>query len=283
MKLKGVWDVDERILYVLIVLVVLAIAGIYFFKLYTSFSIGDIVFQKNNPSRIGEVTGTSFYNLNYLVKWQNGDYTSESLFSISKINNFDSYGIKILNQNSTSSSGSPLYGLGAQDNLSDKYYSYEKEGAYGNASALFYTGRYGSIEFELPENCEPDYSCSGWGECHVNYDISSLIDASSFQGLEYRYCKDNNKCLPDIVESRSCDDSTWVNVSIVDWCGEENIQLSDSEGIVSARLNDKNQANYMDININLGTSYCAHCYNGVKDRGETGVDCGGECKKCYSQ
>jgi len=259
--------------YFVVIFIILIIVLAYYYLLF-NFRTGDIVYKKNSNT-LGEINGISFVKFGYLVYWSDGTYTPEFVFNLEraeqiKESNFSQDG----NQNKTL----PYLPPADLKNITFSEILYNE---LSREKVDDLEGIYEQIpDVKKSEFCLPSLKCGDWSECQVNYNFESLLNYDKIEGLEYKFCTDLNKCLPDIVGSRGCLSKINITVSKAFWCGTEYTEIRDKNGKVLARLDTKNRAGYMDIRINLGSDYCSYCYDHKMDYDETGLDCGGSCRDC---
>jgi hypothetical protein len=104
-----------------------------------------------------------------------------------------------------------------------------------------------------------------------------------FEGVQTRYCIDSNNCVENFTDEKTCSDSFNVNFVKVNQCGENFVVAVDSisNKPISRISLDAYYNHELSISFLQGdVSFCPYCYNGIKDRDEDGVDCGGSCKEC---
>lgn len=255
-------------------LILIIIFTFYYF--FFHFKTGDLVYKKN-LNTIGEIAGISPLKLGYLVYWQDGTYTDEFVFNLEKVEQIKESN---LSQNSTQNKTRPYLPPAKAENInfSKTLFNELLREKIDNTDNI-----YGQIPQKTKIGiCIPNLKCGDWSDCQVNYNFESLINPDRIEGLEYKSCTDLNKCIPDIIGSRACISKINVTVSTGFWCGREYTEVMDKNGKIVARLDTKNQSNYLDVNINLGEDYCFYCYDQKKNYDETDVDCGGSCKSCIN-
>jgi hypothetical protein len=256
-------------------LILILILAFYYFLFY--FKTGDLVYEKNSNT-FGEIAGVSPLKLSYLVYWQNGNYTNELAFNLEKMERVKEGTFDQENNEDNTSQSLPLTML-ENRNFSKTLF---------NELLMENIENIEGIREQIPQIvrigvCVPNLKCEPWSECQVNYNLKSLIDYNQIKGLEYKSCTDINKCIPDITGSRSCISRVNITVSKSFWCGKEYTEIKDTIGNVLARIDTRNQTDYMDVSINLGGDYCYYCYDGKKNYDETGLDCGGSCQICEGE
>ena len=91
----------------------------------------------------------------------------------------------------------------------------------------------------IPENlptisfttdCESDFSCGKWSECHGEADINDIVMGKDLTGARDRLCEDLNKCSSNFIETEECDFRVPVSVKIEEWCGENYLEVRNSSG-----------------------------------------------------
>ena len=95
-----------------------------------------------------------------------------------------------------------------------------------------------------------------------------------------------NECLNKKYDERICYLEMDVYVVKTMWCGEDYIEIYDSSTteLVTRILEGEPFDPSLDILIEPKYEVvCEHCFNGVIDGDETGVDCGGSCEPCVEE
>jgi len=231
--------------YFYIALLVLLVLLFIYIHLSSQFKVGEVVYSKNDPSKIGIVKAFSITKMSYAVNWINGEVSEEKASDLDYIYNLD---IERINKTDNPSTDSINYGdvhnFGDKENNFNNYV-YEATGS-GKITGIFYK----NLGLRINErNCQYNFVCEDWSECQINYDISSLSAESEFSGIQYKLCVDQNKCFPSIIDSRSCylkENITAVKKIV---CGKEQIELLSAEGQLLARLSSGR--NFTDVTINL--------------------------------
>lgn len=249
--------------------------------LFTKFSIGDFVYDTQGSLEAGQIEGINVLTGNYVVKWNSGEYSNEFFWDIGKLSDLEGYDVVSLGLNKKSDFNSFNYDFQKEDNFSDYVLSLSDDGGTLVYDDYFY------LNYTLEDNCNPSYSCSGWGFCQANYNFDRIINNLPVLGVQYRYCVDDNFCLPNLIDSRECAFNKEILTRERVWCNKKFLEILDLNGTVLARLdNGINvpgvlKSDYLDVNINLLTNgYCPYCFNNKKDYDETGRDCGGSCIPC---
>ncbi len=138
------------------------------------------------------------------------------------------------------------------------------------------------------ERCIPNWNCSDWSECSLDYDLESLLKANFSEivkGNRERVCVDLNECLPGRIESHPCVKEIAVRIERMEFCNEEYIKVYNKKNNNLIAIVKKNLIKPI-YGINLGKklneiSSCWYCSDSVKDYDEVYIDCGGKwCDEC---
>ena len=133
--------------------------------------------------------------------------------------------------------------------------------------------------------CIPRINCGEWGSCSYGDSAGNVISGNvALTGIKTRICIDSNGCVASYSEEMPCQSNEEVEVNRQQTCGETTLTTKSSitgNSIASINLQSWKSSNTLDILFLQGNmTYCPHCYDGIKDNGETGIDCGGNCKTC---
>ncbi|MGC9310013.1 MAG: hypothetical protein ACP5D2_04950, partial [Candidatus Nanoarchaeia archaeon] len=128
--------------------------------------------------------------------------------------------------------------------------------------------------------CSSNFVCEEWSECQGEYSLNDLISNQEMSGTRTRLCTDQNNCLANFIEERSCSLQQEVVIEEKTWCNEEYTEVRDKNtGEILARL--KGEQEVLNVNLNLaGEGYCPYCFDNEQNYDELGVDCGGSCIPC---
>ncbi|MBM3247399.1 hypothetical protein FJZ17_02580 [Candidatus Pacearchaeota archaeon] len=267
-----------------IILIVLICLGLIFLIinylfLFTKFSVGDFVYTTQGSLKVGQIEGINTLTGNYLVKWNSGEFSDEFFWNLNAISELEGYELSSL-------------GLNDKKSLKQIYSNFQKEDNFknyvvsssGNGTLIY--DDFG-FNFTTTKECKPSYSCSDWGFCQAKYTLTNILENNLVIGIQYRYCRDDNSCLPNLLDSQDCVLEKEITTREKIWCNKRFIEVLDTNGTVLARLDngintkDSLPQNYLDIKINLlSDGYCPYCFNNKKDYDETGRDCGGSCIPC---
>lgn len=141
------------------------------------------------------------------------------------------------------------------------------------------------LECSQNKGCIPSIQCDAWSECDVDYNFLDLVGGKveEIQGSKSRICRDNNDCVSDREDMRSCSVGVDIYTRRFTKCGEEFIGVYnrlDNELIARIEEGTKDSP-YLNIRLDGEDSiYCDYCFDGVRNGDETGVDCGGSCEEC---
>ena len=138
--------------------------------------------------------------------------------------------------------------------------------------------------------CIPNVKCSVLTECAYYDKVENvLIGSIRFYGLRKRFCGDLNKCIESYEESFPCESVVTIDVSSGPLLSpgeglcEDNFLtlLKDNFPVAYINLISWQEKNNFEIRFIQGIAdHCDFCYDGVKNEGEEGIDCGGLCKDC---
>ena len=139
--------------------------------------------------------------------------------------------------------------------------------------------------------CLPQWDCSDWSDCSVNYDITNdlLSGQTEFNGRQFRTCSDLKDCRNETIEYKSCSLSLPVSVIKTEWCYEQYIEVYDIQtNKLVSRIKDFSVRGLKKLEIGLIVSdfsgYCSYCYDRVQNYDEKGIDCGGSgCRPCVDK
>ena len=141
---------------------------------------------------------------------------------------------------------------------------------------------------EQEKECIPNWECSYWSECKVDYDIDGIISGtSSFEkpNEQERICIDINGCEPNKIQKRECG-KVPIELKKEEWCFIEHTVVLDN-GKEVARIRPVLKQGIPRVDIDVGElmslaeqEFCWYCGDGIQNYDETGVDCGGSCPEC---
>ncbi|MDP1695713.1 MAG: PQQ-binding-like beta-propeller repeat protein, partial [archaeon] len=151
------------------------------------------------------------------------------------------------------------------------------------------TGEKGGEGGTSKEGCAPNAVCGEWGECDYVDTIEDIIKGEIRKtGMKKRTCEDTTGCLGNYEDSEICRTIIEVEVIVLEnTCGEEterNIVLRDAKTkapLTNIDLNLWRSVGRLDLRfLQKESVQCNTCYNGIQDKDEIGIDCGGSCKVC---
>lgn len=235
--------------FVVITFIIFAVIAVAFY-LILQFKTGDFVYNKDT-GLIGEVKGVAL-PLDYLVQWQDGSFSQESLFKIEKLKELsDAEVMELLEKDNQEYRFYP--GQTKGEGLILENVTEVKEMSIGKIVILS-SGGVGEKEFVLrigEENCEPRFICGKWSKCQTKSDLYSLV-TEEFSGIQYRYCRDYSKCVSDFIDSRKCDAKVPIDIKRVIFEGEEYIEIYDKENNkLIAKMKEEQLANFKKLNIEI--------------------------------
>lgn len=241
-----------KISLVVILALILVLIGVYFY-LSLQFKAGDIVFLKSEVNTLGVVKAFSFNQFGFVVAWNDGSLTTESFSAIEKISKLNLADIN-KSSNVSGSNNNPDFSdynsKGTRTDLNDfSDYTYQSYGGE-NTAGIFYRGFL--LDVMLNNNsCTPDFYCGTWSKCSLDYGLNPLSEGDLTRGVQYHVCVDNNECLPQFVDSRSC--SLAENITVIKKivCGREKIILVDAKGIILSSLDRGVRDNFVNVDVRL--------------------------------
>ena len=135
--------------------------------------------------------------------------------------------------------------------------------------------------------CQPKIECMDWSECVFTERIENIFQGEvGFAGYHSRLCKDVNGCVEGFFEETPCSEFYELNLQTTLECGREYLLATDpaSQRAIAKIDVDSWKEDKLDIVfVESETTYCSECFNGIQDRSEEEIDCGGECKPCVKR
>ncbi len=277
MKLKNKKARVLQIFFIVIILVIVIVVGLSLY-LFLQFNTGDFVYNENT-GLVGEIKGISL-PIDYLVQWQDGELSKESLFnirSLSEITDFEA--MQIFEKEKTSE----LYFYPGDLEIQNIEEIIDIGDMTGEEiiPKISEKGNFVSILGEF--DCKPHFVCGEWGKCQAVYDLDMLLTKELVSGFQYRYCKDYSRCISDFVDSRKCETQIKIFTEKITLGGKEYVEVYDENNVLISRL--KSEGDEMDVQLLFDEfEYLPYCYDGVKNFDEDEIDCvseaGGNCSKC---
>jgi hypothetical protein len=146
----------------------------------------------------------------------------------------------------------------------------------------------------VSEGCSPRVLCEEWGSCQYASADSVLSGDLRKTGYRERACEDANHCLPDYIDRGACVSEVEVDLERTLVFGEEFLTLVKDLGdalMLSPELESEVPVADIDLGkwdegqLTVGflqgdVRAPTHCSDGVQNRGEENVDCGGPCSAC---
>lgn len=272
-----------KVFFIVLVVAIFGVVAMVFY-LFSQFGVGDFVYNEGN-GLVGEVKGFSLPQ-SYLVQWQDGSLTQESLFSLrtlSELSDLDA--LRIVEQEKTPETY--FYPGELEEGAVEELVSIN--GLSGTDVIPKLSGKGNFMLMLGDENCEPNFVCSNWGKCQAVYDVDSLITDDLVSGFQYRYCKDYSKCLSDFVDSKNCKTKIPITMRKIQLGDKEYTEVYDEKNVLVSRLaliNEKNDK--LDVQMLFDDSaYQPHCYDGIKNFDEDEIDCvfdkDGNCPVCKQE
>lgn len=244
-----------KISYILFAVSVFFVTLVVLLSLYLSsnFEVGDFVYNEET-GLIGEVKGISL-PLDYVVQWQDGSFSQESLFDIKKLSELSDLEIMdILEEDNKEYRFYPAEVRGKKEDIIFTITDEVGEAEFATGKILIPRSGFarGSIILRTgEEGCQPNYICSRWSKCQTEYDLYSLV-TEEFLGIQYRYCRDYSDCMSDLIDSRKCEIKIPIKVKRVEIDGEEYIEIYDEEkNKLIAKLKETQLENFKKLDIEL--------------------------------
>lgn len=245
-RVKIVKKRKSKAIYVILVILFLFILGVFIFSMFllSKFEVGDFVFKRyeNREIMIGEVGGVAF-PMDFVVKWQDGSITDESLFNIKKLSELEDFEIKNIIE-SGEKEGYDIYNV-------DELGVVVSEGGNVSRVSAIIPGK-GAGEFSLmigDKDCVVRFVCGNWGECQTEYDLLTLVNEGLVLGVQYRYCRDTKGCYADFIDSKKCDAKEEIEIKKVTLDGEDYIEIYDSKGKLIGNLKESYVENNKKLDI----------------------------------
>lgn len=269
-----------HILFGLLVLVIFGVVGTSFY-LFLQFGIGDFVYN-SDTGLVGEIKAVSLPK-DYLVQWQDGNLSRESLFNIRKLSELSD--LEVLNLLEKEKTPEIYFDPGeAEEEGVKELLSIRDMSGIDVEPKL---GEKGNFVFVIgEEGCKPNFVCSAWSDCQAGYDLKGLITEELVSGFQYRYCNDYSKCVSDFVDSKKCETKIPITTKKVQLGDKEYTEIYDEQNILISRLALVNETyNKLEVQMLFDESaYAPYCYDGIKNFDEDEVDCvlekDGNCPSC---
>ena len=269
-----------KVFFIVLVVAIFGIVAMVFY-LFSQFGVGDFVYN-DNEDLVGEIKGFSL-PADYLVQWQDGSLTQESLFNIRKLSELSDLDVlRIVEEEKTPETY--FYPGDLEEGVVEELVSIKGMGGIDVIPKL--SGKGNFMLMLGDEGCEPNFVCSDWGECQAVYDVDSLITDDLVSGFQYRYCKDYSKCISDFVDSKSCKTKISITMKKIQLGNKEYTEVYNEQNVLVSRLALINETKEkLDVQILVDEStYSPYCYDGVKNFDEDGIDCvfnkDGNCPSC---
>ncbi len=265
------------IVLVLVILIVV-ITSIY---LFSQFRTGDFVYN-DETGLVGEVKGVSLPK-DYLVQWQDGSLSKESLFNLKKLNELNDLEVlQILEKEKTPE----IYFYPGELEEGSVEELVSIKGLGGTEVIPKLSGKGNFILMLGEKGCKPNFVCSDWGKCQAVYDVESLTTERLVSSLQYRYCKDYSKCISDFVDSKKCITKVPITTRKIQIGEKEYMEVYDKDKLLISRLAlIEEDYDKLDIQILFDESaYPPYCYDNIKNFDEDDIDCvyeqDGVCPSC---
>ncbi|MCU0642028.1 MAG: right-handed parallel beta-helix repeat-containing protein [archaeon] len=141
-----------------------------------------------------------------------------------------------------------------------------------------------SIGCEYGRLCVPRIYCEDWGQCIYVDKVSDILQGTlSYTGYQERVCYDKNLCAENYTEYQNCTSGVELEMSKAEVCREDKLVAVNTRTNTPVTTINLESFKSNEIDVSFVQSYsvfCPHCYNGIQDAGEEGIDCGGECRLC---
>ena len=104
--------------------------------------------------------------------------------------------------------------------------------------------------------------------------------------MSQRVCSDAKGCAANYIEKKSCEVGSTLSFSSSTSSGGGNVLTAESESgqpVLSIDLDTLRNENKLNIIFLQSRPGLILCYNGIRDEGEEGIDCGGVCNQCRKE
>jgi len=146
-----------------------------------------------------------------------------------------------------------------------------------------------AVEDNLDEDveCKPDFACGDWGACRYDGKVGDIFEGKiKYVGFQERVCSDRKGCALEYSEEQNCRETVDLEFRVDSVCGVETLVALNAENkLPVTQVNLESwEAKRLDVSFVQGSDIqCSSCFNGIIDGNETGVDCGGDCRKCMTE
>ena len=273
----------EKGFFLIVVLAILGVVAVSFY-LFLQFKTGDYVYN-DKTGLVGEIKGISL-PIDYLVQWQDGSLSKESLFNVRKLNELSDLEVLQLLEEEEKKPENYFYPGGLEEKSVDELFSISGLGA-SEVMPLF-SDKGNFILMLGEEGCKPNFVCSDWGSCQPVYGLESVITEELVSGFQYRYCKDYSQCLSDFIDSKPCKTKIPITMKEIEIGDKDYMEIYDKDILVSRLSFSEEEKGKLDIQMVLDeTAYSPYCYDGIKNFDEDEVDCvyeeNGNCPVCEQE
>jgi len=271
------------IFFIILVIGIFGIVGMVFY-LFSQFGVGDFVYN-DDTGLVGEIKGLSLPK-DYLIQWQDGNLTKESLFNIKKLNELSDLDVLRIIEKEKTPETYFFPGELEKESVGELVSIVDLSGT----ELIPKLGRKGNFILMVGnEGCKPNFICNDWEECKAVYDLDSLITEDLVSGKQYRYCKDYSKCVSNFVDSKACKTKNPITMKKIQLGDKEYTEVYNEKNILVSRLALIDEINNkLDVQILFDDSaYSPYCYDGVKNFNEDEIDCvldkDGSCPTCEQE
>ena len=138
--------------------------------------------------------------------------------------------------------------------------------------------------FNQKESCSSNIFCTPWDECSYTNSVEDILKGNlKLTGSQSRVCQDLNYCIITYSETNGCSLKIPLHYEKTEICGEKTLTAFNNKTgnpVFIVKLESWNQGKLDIIFVQNSSIYCPSCYNGVLDKNEDKVDCGGDCMSC---
>jgi hypothetical protein len=223
----------KHLFYILIIsmIFIIVVIGSLFWYLSYSYKIGEFVYKEDGETKIGKIKSASF-PLSYVIEWEQGNYTQESLFDINKISDLNSGKIRNFFQDNG------LEDYFYKEDINGKSIILSEQENFSSVSETAVLGVGGNTPIKLKDDeCMSVFVCGNWGKCEVEYDLHKLIRGNYSVGVRHRHCKDYSECMSDFIDSRSCKVKNNIILKNIKQDGKEYVEIYDEENRLIVKIN----------------------------------------------
>ena len=100
------------------------------------------------------------------------------------------------------------------------------------------------------EGCSPDYECTQWSECIIDYNINDLLEEEiGITGISKRTCTDTTNCAPQKTEEQACSAKQQITVNLLEEDGNQYLEIIDKNGNLISKINKNEESGTLYIEL----------------------------------